>query len=482
MSLNLDEQFHRTAQRQPDSPAILGPPRGETLSYRALDEAIQVTSERLRAIGLRPGDCVGLHYPSSARYIVWNYAIWRCGGCVVPIPVELAAAEKAEICQCLALNLVVSSKNRLRSFQPLLRAEWTDLTAEAVAAPLRSDRQHPAGFEAINAAFIRFTSGTTGASKGVVLSHESIHERICAANEVLDIRPRDRVLWVLSMSYHFTVSIVGYLARGAAVVLPANHFAAAMVDAIVDSKATVLYASPMHYALLADFPQATLLPSLRLAISTTSALDGRVATRLYERYGQSISQALGIIEIGLPFIHLDATPERWSSVGRVLPAYRLRLADVGLGTDSMEVLLSGPGFLDAYYHPFRTRREIMADGWFRTGDVGRLDDDGYLYLRGRSKDVINVMGMKFFPQEVERVLASHPSVEAVAVFGGSDLRWGEIVNARVVPKDACLESDLEHQLRQYCKERLAAYKVPEQIEFVRALPQTASGKVLHRTI
>jgi long-chain acyl-CoA synthetase len=136
--------------------------------------------------------------------------------------------------------------------------------------------------------------------------------------------------------------------------------------------------------------------------------------------------------------------------------------------------------LDAYYDPWQTRDQIMPDGWFRTGDLGYVDQEGYLFLRGRSKDVICVMGMKFFPQEVERVIAAHPQVQAASVFATSDERSGERVHARVVTRG---DADLAHfkrNLRQHCRERLASYKVPDEIEVVSALPRTASGKILHR--
>jgi acyl-coenzyme A synthetase/AMP-(fatty) acid ligase len=297
----------------------------------------------------------------------------------------------------------------------------------------------------------------------------------------LGLSPADRVLWVLSMSYHFTVSIVAYLTYGASIVLPANHFAPGIAAAIAEHQATLLYASPLPYAWLADHAQGTPLPSLRLAVSTTSSLDERVAVDFHRRYGRPISQALGIIEAGLPCIHVDAAQKRWGSVGRVLPPYRLKLEDCGLGPDHQEVLLAGPGFLDAYYDPWQPRSQIAPGGWFRTGDVGHVDAQGYLYLAGRTKDVINVMGMKFFPHEVERVLAAHPHVRAASVYSGRDERWGERVYARVVASGAPA-ADLERQLVHHCQERLASYKVPQRIEFVAALPQTASGKVLHRAI
>jgi long-chain acyl-CoA synthetase len=161
----------------------------------------------------------------------------------------------------------------------------------------------------------------------------------------------------------------------------------------------------------------------------------------------------------------------------VLPAYRLRLADVGLGPELKEILLSGPGFLDAYYQPWRPSAAVMPDGWFRTGDVGTVDADGCLTLRGRAKDVLSVLGMKFFPQEVEAVLASHPGVSAACVFARPDARLGDVPQARVVPRGG---GPTEAELIAFCRARLAEFKVPQRIEFVPALPRTASGKVLHR--
>jgi long-chain acyl-CoA synthetase len=479
--MNLYQVFHATALRQPDRPAIIKMAVGNQMSYHELDEAIANTSQRLQAAGVLPGDCIGLHFASSAEYIVFTYAVWRCGACVIPLPLELAVTEKQEILRCLAIDKIISARRGSAMFSTFRRGELFELAVEAEVFAVEARLSRPAELANLNPAFIRFTSGTTGAAKGVVLSHETVLERIAAANEVLNLRPSDRVLWVLSMAYHFTVSIVAYLTYGAAIVLPKNHFASAVVEAAQLSQATILYASPMHYALLADFPDARAVPSLRRVISTTSSLNLQAAHRFRERYGKPIDQALGIIEIGLPCINAAQEPERWNSVGRVLPAYNLRLNDVGLGEDAKEIVLRGPGMLDAYYHPWQTRQEILRDGWFHTGDVGRVDRDGYLYLTGRTKDVINIMGMKFFPQEVERVLASHPNVSAVSVFAARDERWGEAVGARVV---ACGPDDdqLASRLQAYCRQHVAEYKVPRHIEFVSVLPRTASGKVLHRAL
>ncbi|TPV95916.1 MAG: acyl--CoA ligase [Myxococcales bacterium FL481] len=480
MATNLDDRFRETVSRQPDHPAILGPGPDERLTYAQLDAAIEATAAEMRSAGLGPGMCCGLHYPSGVDYIIHNYAIWRCGATVVPIAVELAAEEKADVVRRIHLSFVVSSPTPIPIVAEQRAGDPARISAKADIIKLKPSGTHPAGFRDVDASFIRFTSGTTGTSKGVILSHNTVFERIVAANEVLHIGPEDRVMWMLSMSYHFTVSIVGYLTFGAAIVLAKNNFAVAIANAIRDHKATLLYASPMHCALLADYEAGEPMTSLRLAISTTTSLDERVAERFRERYGLPISQALGLIEVGLPCINVQHAGRKHGSVGPVLPAYEIKLEDTGLGDGLREVCFRGPGCLDAYYHPWRTRDDIMPDGWFRTHDVGEVDDDGCLFLRGRSKDLINVAGMKFFPHEVESVLQDHPRVAEACVFSHPHDRTGEVARAHVVPTPGPLTDGLEQQLRSHCQLHIAAYKVPERIEFVDRLARTASGKILHR--
>jgi long-chain acyl-CoA synthetase len=478
--MNLCEVFRDTARRQPAAPALLGPGPGDRLSYGQLAEAIDTAADRLHAAGLRPGACVGLHCPSGADYVILTYAVWRCGGCVVPIPVELADREKQEICRTIAVTLVITGPQRAAFVEPFRCGPAVDLPT-AAAVPVTARREHPDAFHGLEAAFIRFTSGTTGTAKGVVLSHQTIRDRIAAANEVLRIGPADRVLWLLSMSYHFAVSIVSYLSSGAAVVLPANHFAPAVHVAAHRHGATLSYASPAHYAWLAEAGLGGLPPRLRLAVSTTTALERGAAEKFRGRFGLPLTQALGIIEVGLPFINVDFAADRPEAVGRVLPAYRLRLEDAGLGPHRNEILLSGPGFLDAYYEPWCPRARIMPDGWFRTGDIGEVDADGCLFLRGRTKDVISVLGAKLFPQEVEAILMEHPGVAAACVFARRDARLGEVPCARVVAADPA-DPPAEADLLRHCRQHLAAFKVPAQIEFTPDLPRTASGKVLHRVV
>ena len=224
------------------------------------------------------------------------------------------------------------------------------------------------------------------------------------------------------------------------------------------------------------------LPDLRLVISTASSLDEATAEAFYRRFNIPLSQAYGIIEIGLPCINLDRQREKRGSVGRPLPAFEIQTSDIGLGDDLQEISIRGKGILDAYYHPWKTRKEIMPDGWFITGDLGKIDDEGHLHILGRSKEMISVAGMKVFPQEVEAILESHPGIKEACVFGHKHERMGEVPYARVVPAEDLSAVPSEEDLRKHCRSHLTTFKIPEKIDFVEELPRTASGKLLRRPI
>jgi long-chain acyl-CoA synthetase len=422
--MNMYTYFYETTRRQPQHPAILGPGADQSFSYEQLNEAIELVSTQLLRAGVRAGDCVGLNYGSGARYVIFNFAIWRCGATVVPIPTELSVDEKQQILREISIRYVITSPLHAASFDVFRNGAGQQILQDAVVFATSGRREHPAQFQAINPAFIRFTSGTTAKAKGVVLSHETIYQRIDAANDLLKLGPQDRITWLLSMSYHFTVSIVAYLTYGSTIVLPTNHFAEAVLQSTTRHRSTVIYGSPLQYAWMADSLHAAPLPHVRLAISTTTALDARIASAFAMKFRRPVTQALGVIEIGLPCINVELAEDRPLGVGRVLPAYELRLWDRGLGPRLFEIHFRGPGMLDAYYNPWQPRDVILRDGWFHTGDVGELDRDGCLFIRGRMKEVIDVSGMKFFPQEVEAVLKAHPQVADACVFSAEDERLG----------------------------------------------------------
>ena len=479
--MNLFDLFSKRAGRQPGHPLIVT--ATEEISYGEFLAQVEAMATKLEALGIGPGKSIGLHYPNSAAYIRLTYAIWRRGACVVPIPVELSAPEKLQIVNSIHIDALLAKPGSLAGLEGMISGELLSVSDDAVLAGAKRCRKHPAGFAGINAAFVRFSSGTTGAAKGVVLSHETISERIEAANGILGLGPEDRVVWLLSMAYHFAVTIVAYLTYGVTIVLCPNVFGITIIRTAVNHGATVIYAAPTHYALMAHERGEQRLPNIRMAIVTTAALNPETASAFYRRFGIPLSETYGIIEVGLPCINVSHQLAKQGSVGKVSPSYEIRLGPATGSAGLGEILLRGKGFVDAYYEPWRPRAEILADnqGWFDTGDIGELDADGYLYIRGRSKEVISVGGMKVFAQEVEAVLHAHPAIKEACVFRYPDRRLGDVPHARVILNPAFRESsqrDLERELREFCADQLASHKIPESFLFVDSLTRTASGKLI----
>lgn len=482
MPLNLADLFFRKAGEQPARPLIHGQPlhgydSARPITYGEFASHVKTLAGTLQNAGVRSGDNVGLLHRSGAEYIALVYAVWTCGACVTPVPVELTAPEKRQIFESIHVDWLIAARALFEGIRESTLEVTADLTENAVLGRIAAPCKAPIGAAEVNAAFIRFTSGTTGSAKGVVLSHESVHRRIRAANETLAIGAADQVVWLLSMDYHFTVSVVAYLTYGAGIILPKNTFGETVLAAASQYNATVIYGSPVHYSLMIQDETGTPLPrGLRLAIVTTSALRPEMADAFYERFGRVLNETYGIIELGLPAINTSQSRAKQGSVGRITPGYELRL-EREPGEEEGEILLRGEGMLDAYYLPWKPREDVLREGkgWFRTGDAGRLDNDGYLYIVGRMKEMISVGGMKFFPEEVESVLERHPAVETAVVFGVEQRHWGEACVAQLVARDGETVPD-DSQLRAHCAVYLAGHKIPARFEWTRRLAYTASGK------
>ncbi len=423
---------------------------------------------------------IGLQCPNGVSYIILSMGILLSGACLVPLAEELADAERAEIAGTTALDFILAADEL-----PWHGPEIPVTSAETDGTAWKLYRRAPARpafpeaeFQTLNPAFIRFSSGTTGKSKGVVLSHATLLARITAANEGLRIGPHDRVLWMLPMAHHFAVSIVLYLHAGATTVLEHSPLREDILAIAERHAATVIYGSPFHFAMLSGDRGDFTWPSLRLAVATAAALPESVAAAFDSRFGKPLHQGLGIIEAGLSVLNLDAAREKPASLGKPLPAYEVKLCgDEGLPVPEGqpgEFHVRGPGLLDAYLVPWEPAP--LQDGWFASGDLVRRDAEGHLFLVGRKKAVINVAGMKVFPEEVERVLDSHPSVSRSLVSGRTHPQMGQIPVAEIIPADPALPPK-PVELQRHCRALLSAYKVPMQFKIVEALPMTASGKL-----
>ncbi|MDZ4403763.1 class I adenylate-forming enzyme family protein [Prosthecobacter sp.] len=438
-------------------PAVVSPEL--QLTFGELQSRMNACAQRMNADPAWPGKIrprIGLGAPNGADYIVLALAILKQNACFVPIPAELTASERAQLAKSTALDVIVFAKN----------AEDWRIEAVTHDSPPAFDES---ALEALNPAFIRFSSGTTGTSKGIVISHETLLGRITAANEGLRIGPQDRVLWVLPMAHHFAVSIILYLYHGATTILAPASDPKVMLAMMREHEATVMYGSPYHYTMLSGQPDAAVLGSLRLAVSTAFALTNEVADLFASKTGLHLTQGMGIIEAGLPILNLEHAKDKPTSIGKPLPAFEIKL-------DDGELLLRGPGVFDAYLAPWQPREAILRDGWFATGDIAEVDEDGCLYLRGRVRSVINVGGLKCFPEEVEAVLRGHPGVKAVRITARAHPALGAMPVAEIIAVDAEAPPPVI-ELRKLCQERLSAYKVPLFYTFVSELPLTASGKL-----
>lgn len=478
--MNIVETIYSRADRT--APALYA---GETvLSYGGLFDLVDAAAALLPA---QPGQRIGLNCPNGIAHIVWSLALLRRGAVLVPIAPELSEPEREDVRRRTRLVAILhgggkgwpspASTSQPIALSGLEPAEW--LTGFVDASAPEADFSE-SELAALNPALIRFSSGTTGRRKGVVLSHQTLFERVTASNSHLGITAEDRVIWTLPMAHHFAVSIILYLLHGAATVLENSHLGADVFRALTTHRGTVLYASPFHYSLLAACAEAKPVQSLRLAVSTAAALPLEVAKKFRSVFGVPLRQGLGIIECGLPLLN-DKWPEtKPGSVGRPQAGYEWEIRDeegrVLPAGKTGALFLRGPGLVDAYLTPWLPRAEILQDGWFHTGDQARADDEGALWLVGRSHSVINVGGMKCFPEEVEACLNSHPGIQESRVSAQPHPSFGSVPVAEYVPTQPDSPPKLA-ELMSHCRARLSGYKVPLKYTAVASLPKTPSGKL-----
>lgn len=451
-----------------------------TLTYSELWHEIEALRVELKKLGVTGGQGVGIRSRNSRGFVIGAMAALGCGAVVMPIHHQLKPQELAEMLERAPLSAILD--------EGIGQAASTDSFTFKVSGggTLRFAR-----FNAVarslapgidNAAFVRFTSGTTGAAKGVALTHDGVIERIRAANRGLKLGPGDTVLWVLPMAYHFYVSILLYLDAGATVIVSNDYLAESLLKSAETHKATFLYLTPMHVRLLVSEPTGLAMPaSVKTIMSVSSRLDPQVARDFYARYRVPISQGYGIIEIGLPIMNIDDAASHPESIGRPLPDFSVAiLNDDGLPVKNGEtgqLALRGPGMFEGYLSPRQPRSEVMVGGYFLTGDLAHYDPDGRIVLDGRRSSVIHVAGHKVFPEEVADILDQHPAVLRSRITTRPHPQFGETVHADVQPRTP--GGVTPEALQTFCRHRLSSHKVPASIAFVNELSLTPSGKVRH---
>jgi long-chain acyl-CoA synthetase len=465
------DRLREHAKARPEHPALVvdAGDRSEVVSYARLVSDLDALGAELRAKGVLPGDRCGLRARQGRPFVEAALGILAADACLVPIPEDTAG-------DALVAAVAESSLHHLLEALPERRFE-SHPDAAAV------DGAGDAVFRGLSPAYMRFTSGTTHLRKGVIVGASAVSARLENGNASLGIGPDDRILWLLPMAHHFLVSVLLYLRFGATILLPRSSFAAPVLDFANRERASVFYASPYHYGMLAKDASERGLESVRLAVSTADGLREETALRFLERFGFPLVQALGIIEVGLPVMNRVSAATKPTALGRPAPGYRVWLRD-GDGTPladsdpghTGEICIAGEGLFDAYLRPFTLAGDVLEDGSFRTGDQGWFDADGDLHLSGRRSNRINMAGMKFFGEEVEAALDTHPAIAASRVSARLHPHLGEIPVAEIVIETGAEAPDRK-TLAAHLRGRLAGYKVPREFTVVDALPRTPTGKI-----
>ena len=487
---NLAHNLVLTAARHPHRPALrLG---DRTWTYAEVDVMSARVAASLTADGLRPGDRVGLMLPNVPAFVVLYYGILRAGGTVVPVNPLFKAREIEYYLSDSGAGHLFTTDLSLAEAEPaaqatgtrLVRVDMADVTAGAGSfEPLAAvaDRTGDA------TAAIFYTSGTTGRPKGAELSHDNLARNVEVVTRLFDLSEQDVMLGCLPLFHIFGqgCAMNAALRQGACLVLVPRFDPAEVLRAIERDRVSIFEGVPTMYAALLQQPSGTDTSSVRLCVSGGASLPVPVLHAFEKQFDCAILEGFGMSECSpvVSFNHPDR-PRKPGSVGTPIEGVEVRV----LGPDGTpvprgetgELAVRGHNVMKGYWNLPEATAETIVDGWLRTGDLVREDEDGYLFVVDRKKDMIIRGGYNVYPREIEEVLYEHPDVLEAAVLGIPHDTLGEDIAAAVVLRPGVGQDPTE--LQQFVKDRVAPYKYPREIIFLDALPKGASGKILKREI
>ena len=518
--------LRRIASTWPQRPALVVPAQGVKLTWREFDDEVTRLAAGLLALGLAPGDRIGIWSLNRAEWVLVQFATARAGLILVNInPAyrsdELEYALNAVECKALVLARAFKTSDylgMLRELAPELDALDASTPGELRAAKLpalrhvivlgdesapgcrrfddiaRDDADALAGVDAVQARIdphdpinIQFTSGTTGSPKGATLTHRNILNNGWFVGECMRLDEHDR-LCIPVPFYHCFGMVLGNLAcvtHGACMVVPGEGFDPVLtLQAVQAERCTALHGVPTMFIAILEHPRFGEfdLSTLRTGIMAGAPCPIEVMKRVTAQMHMSeVTIAYGMTETSP--VSFQTTPDdpverRVDSVGRIHPHLEVRIADVDgrtlLRGETGELHTRGYSVMRGYWGDPKRTAEVLVDDWMHTGDLATIDADGYCRIVGRLKDMLIRGGENVYPREIEEFLFTHPAVAEVQVFGVPDERFGEEVCAWVRLSDGaqCSEDDL----RAFCQGRIAHYKIPRYIEFVDGFPMTITGK------
>ena len=491
------------ADHPADAPAIIS--RGATTTYGQLRDQVGRLRGGLVDQGIQPGDRVAIVAANNWYFVASYLAILGVGAVAVPLNPSSPGPELAQQLAAVEATAVVVGPTGRRAFDSVDRSQIPSVRLVVLAAGDAGatagvvSLEDLAGAEPVpivervddDLAVLMFTSGVAGYPKAAMLTHGNLRSNL----EQIQAQPfrsqtaDDVALGVLPFFHIYGLNVVLGLTlyAGGRVITIERFDPASALDSVVDHGITLIAGAPAMWTAWALLPGASpdAFASVRVAGSGAAKLDPAVQDTLVERFGLEVSEGYGLTEASPVVTNSTGIPAPRGSIGAPLPGLRLRLIDADghdvLVGDAGEIRVQGPNVFSGYWNDEEaTAAALTDDGWLRTGDLAVVDDEGFLFLVDRIKDLIIVSGFNVYPAEVEAVLAEHPAVESAAVVGVPHPHSGEAVKAFVVARPGM--SVEEDDVIQFCEARIARYKCPQKVVFVDDIPRGLGGKVLKRAL
>jgi long-chain acyl-CoA synthetase len=493
MGLNLASIVTESAAQAPQNPAVrLG---GAELSYAELDERSARLAALLRAQGMQPGDRVGVMLPNVLEFPISYYGVLRAGGVVVPMNVLLKRREIAFYLEDSGAKLLLAwhgFAEEARGGAEDAGAELIEVEPQSFAAMLAEHEPSTelAETDEDDTAVILYTSGTTGQPKGAELTHLNLHRNAdVASRTTCEIKAGDIVFGGLPLFHSFgqTVGMNATLMVGACLTLVPKFDPAEALETMQRDGVTHFYGVPTMYGALLHHPERESFDTstLRQCITDGASMPVEVLRGFEEAFGAIVLEGYGLSETSPVASSNHPDKERKpGSIGTPLEGVEMKVVDeddneVAQG-EVGEIVIRGHNIMKGYWQRPDATAEAMRGGWFHSGDMARIDEEGYFYIVDRKKDLIIRGGYNVYPREVEEVLYEHPKIREAAVLGIPHDEWGEEIGAAVVLHEG--EELDPDEVSAYVKERIAAYKYPRVVWFLEELPKGPTGKILKREI
>ena len=495
---NIGSMLRQRATVSPLLEAYVEPSTNVRMNYAEMNALANRCANLLTSLGIAEGDRVGLLMPNSVEFCCLFYGAAKIGAVAVPLNTRLAAPEVDFILSDSGSKVVIYGAPsatvvdaiRANTDSSCTVSDWVPAggSTDSLGEHLKGAAAHePAGEHGgADNLFIMYTSGTTGHPKGVVHTHDSVHSAASSWCSTIDVRYQDRVLLPLPMFHVAALTTVIFCAmRGVSLISMPQFDAMKVWSLIVDERVSIGGAVPAILNFMRQVPQFAELnaPDFRYFI-TGGAPMPEALIKMYAAKNMEVVQGYALTEScggGTVLLGEDAL-RKVGSAGRASMFTDVRVrSDDGVISErgEGEVVIKSDILLKEYWNRPDATRGAFDNGWFRTGDIGEIDDEGYLYIKDRLKDMIISGGENIYPAEIESVIIGIPGVSEVAVIGLTDEKWGEIACAIVVADQSEVS---ERQIVEFCGTRLARYKLPKKVIFAEAIPHNPSGKILKRVL